>query len=114
MAPSVNHMLFADDSFLYCKANVSQAEHILSLLQIFVRASSQKVNLEKSFVFFSSNIIQINKQQLCQTLNMKKADKECKYLGLPNFMQRSKVATLGYLRGKVEKRVQSWEGSLIS
>lgn len=114
MAPSVDHMLFADNSFLYCKATVSQAEHVLRLLQIFERASGQKVNLDKSFMFFSSNIIQSNKQQLCQTLNMKEADKDCKYLGLPNFMQRSKIATLGYLRGKVKKRVQSWEGSLIS
>lgn len=114
MAPSVNHMPFADDSYLYCKADVTQAEHIVRLLQTIERASGQKVNLEKSIVFFNSNIIQSNRDHLYQILNMKEVDAECKYLGLSNSMQRSKVATLGYLRGKVKKRVQSWEGYLIS
>lgn len=40
-APSITHMLFADDSYLYCKANETEADHMLTLLQIFERASGQ-------------------------------------------------------------------------
>lgn len=54
-APSITHMLFADDSYLYCKAEEEQVGSLMRLLQVFEGASGQKVNLEKSVVFFSSN-----------------------------------------------------------
>lgn len=113
LAPSITHMLFADDSYLFCKANETEADHILELLQVFERASGQQVNLNKSVIFFSSNIIESIKLQMCSRLNIEEAAPECKYLGLPNMMHRSKVATLGFLRGKVKKRVLSWDGSLL-
>lgn len=45
---------------------------------------------------------------------MEEAAPDCKYLVLPNMMQRSKVAKLGFLRGKAKKRVLAWDGSLLS
>lgn len=47
----ISHMLFDDDIFIYCKENVEEASQVLSLLRCFERASSQQVNLLKSFVF---------------------------------------------------------------
>lgn len=38
----------------------------------------------------------------------------CGYLGLINMMGRSKSSTLGFLKDKVKRRVQSWDGRLIS
>ncbi|KAL8148706.1 hypothetical protein AgCh_005895 [Apium graveolens] len=70
-------MLFADDSYLYCKANETEADHVLTLLQNFERASGQKVNLNKSVVFFSSNIIESNRARLCQRLSMEEAGADC-------------------------------------
>ena len=59
-APSVTHMFFADDSYVYCKADYAEASRILEILQIYEEASGQKINKEKSSVFFSSNVIQYN------------------------------------------------------
>lgn len=59
-APNITHMLFADDSYVYVKANPGEAERVLELLGIFERGSGQKVNLLKSTVFFSSNMITYN------------------------------------------------------
>lgn len=36
------------------------------------------------------------------------------YLGLPNMMQRSKVATLGYLKDQVRRKALSWDGKFIN
>lgn len=55
-APSISHLLFADDSYLYCRAEEEQGEYICRLLQVFESASGQKVNLDKSVVYFSCNI----------------------------------------------------------
>lgn len=45
------HMLFTDDSYVYCKAIVEEANRLLSLLQYFEKAVGQKVNFLKFIVF---------------------------------------------------------------
>lgn len=111
-APYISHMPFAHDSYLYCRANEAEARRILTILQTFEMASGQKVNLLKYSIFFSSNIGQESRQQLCQLLQMVEVDGACTYLGIPNIMGRSKE-TLGFLKEKVKKRIQRWDGRLI-
>lgn len=113
-APSINHMLFADDSYLYCRANEEEGMKISDLLQIYDAASGQKVNLQKSSIFFSSNVIESNRVDLCNSLNMVPANEGSTYLGLPNMLGRNKSATLGFLKDKVRQKVQSWDGKWIS
>lgn len=113
-ALAVNHMLFVDDSYLYCKAQEEEAYRILEVLSKYELASGQMVNKSKSSVFFSMNSSDETKQHLCSILQMDQADKNCKYLGLPNMMQRSKVATLGFLKDKVKKRTLSWDGKILT
>lgn len=72
------------------------------------------MNLLKSLVFFSMHVNHTNRQQLCHVLQMEEAGVGCGYLGLINMMGRSKSSTLGFLKDKVKRRVQSWDGRLIS
>lgn len=50
-APEVSHMLFADDSYVFCKATEEGATNVVQLLQWFQDASGQHINLHKSSVF---------------------------------------------------------------
>lgn len=34
-APTITHMLFADDSYVYCKANKEETVNVLKLLNMF-------------------------------------------------------------------------------
>lgn len=97
-APIVTHMLFADDSYLYCKADTGEARKMLELLAVYEKALGQKVNTNKSSVFFSSNVIEYNRNLVCQELQMGEADDHTKYLGLPNLLGRKKSVLLGYLK----------------
>lgn len=72
------------------------------------------MNKLKSSVFFSTNTNLAIRQQLCAKMQMEEADGNCKYLGLPNMMQRSKVATFGFLKDKVRRRSLSWEGKVLN
>ena len=51
-APSVTNLLFADDSLILMKANVSNAVCLKSVLDAYCGASGQLVSLGKSSVFF--------------------------------------------------------------
>lgn len=48
-------MFFADDIYIYFKANIDEVDHVIDLLKIFERASGKKINAEKSFIFFTRN-----------------------------------------------------------
>lgn len=54
--PKLSHVCFADDLILFAEASVAQIKVIRRVLERFCVASGQKVSLEKSKMFFSSNV----------------------------------------------------------
>ncbi|KAL0413689.1 UNVERIFIED_CONTAM: hypothetical protein Sradi_1570600 [Sesamum radiatum] len=54
-APRDSHLLFADDSLIFCQATIDTALCILEVLGIFGRAAGQKINFNKSSVVFNRN-----------------------------------------------------------
>lgn len=61
-------MLFADDNYLYCKAETEEASKVIQLLNVYEMAPGQKIYRNKSTVFFSANVIPYNKGLVCQEL----------------------------------------------
>lgn len=105
---------FTDDSYIYCHATKEEATQVMEILAIFEQASGQKINTSKSSVFFSRNVKQEIKDALIEILGFHEADSNTQYLGLPNYMNRNKMAVLGYLKDRVCSRIQSWDGSLLN
>lgn len=110
----MSHMLFADDSYLYCRATQNEAVKVCQLLQTFETASGQQVNRQKSSIFFSTNTTEVVRNEVSNKLRMAEATDQCTYLGLPNTMGRNKNIVLGYLKDMVRKRIESWNAHTVS
>ncbi|XP_071928124.1 uncharacterized protein [Coffea arabica] len=54
--PSMTHLFFANDSLIFCKADREEASELIQILNKYEKGSGQSINLEKSSVFFSSNV----------------------------------------------------------
>ncbi|XP_060964627.1 uncharacterized protein LOC133033648 [Cannabis sativa] len=113
-APIVSHLLFADDSFLYCKATEREVSNVQRMLEVFANASGQRVNFEKSSVFFSTNTTTQMRQIICNRLSIREAEERSKYLGLPSSIGRNKMAAFSYVVDKVQKRIQTWDNKFLS
>lgn len=55
-APKISHLLFADDSFIFFKANAEETVVCRDILESFAGASGQLINFEKSSLSFSKNV----------------------------------------------------------
>lgn len=88
-APSITHLLFADDSFLFFKATAEEANSIKQILHSYEMLSGQAVNFQKSAVFFSANVRRDKQEEIKNILGVSNDIGGGKYLGLPSLIGRS-------------------------
>lgn len=51
--PKISHLFFANDSLLFCRANLVQWNHLSTILKFYEVVSGQKMNANKTAIFFS-------------------------------------------------------------
>ncbi|GAU34086.1 hypothetical protein TSUD_255820 [Trifolium subterraneum] len=113
-APSVSHLLFADDCFLFCRANLSETRKLMEILEVYEQASGQEINLTKSEVFFSRNFSRAAQEDLSNMMGVKHVMGTGAYLGLPSMVGRSKKETFAFIKDKIWKRINSWRSRHLS
>ena len=83
-------------------------------MAIYERGSSQKINHEKTNIFFSSNTpheVQVWIQQILGVLSIHQFEK---YLGFPALVGRAKKQSFIYIKERVWKKLQEWKEKLLS
>ena len=112
--PKPMHLLFADNSLPFCKANMEKCENVLAILNMYEEASRQKVNRSKAFLFFSKSIPSEGKHGIKVALAVPKIMQYERYLVLPSFVGGEKKSNLSYIKERVWRKLQGWEGKLLS
>lgn len=113
-APSVSHLLFADDSLLLVCANREDALQLQNILEVYEQCSGQMINKAKSAVLFSKNTSAAKRAKLRQIMQIERETGNDPYLGLPVHVGRSKKNTFAYLKERVWKKIQGWKEKLLS
>ncbi|KAL0424121.1 UNVERIFIED_CONTAM: putative mitochondrial protein [Sesamum radiatum] len=113
-APHISHLLFADDTMVFCPANTDTVLHVKHLLDTYRLASGQEINLAKSSVAFSRNTPLAAQHQLADALGIRLENKHEVYLGLPAVAFRSKKVLFAALKDRIWRRIQGWHEKTLS
>ncbi|KAE8657874.1 hypothetical protein F3Y22_tig00116976pilonHSYRG00014 [Hibiscus syriacus] len=110
----ITHLLYADDSLLFVKNSAAEVHKVKSILAKYEKASGQKVNYEKSSIYFSPNTPAVDRRTFLSELGVVEATYPGNYLGLPLAVGKGKRATFNFIRDKEEKRIHGWTKRLMS
>jgi hypothetical protein len=113
-APSINHLLFADDSLVLMKASRESAKSLQHILHLYECCSGQTINFDKSSVMFSANTREWCKRGVLEELHIRAEARTEKYLGLPVYVGRSKTQIFAYLKERIWKKIQGWKERFLS
>jgi len=113
-APSISHLLFADDTIILYGVEEKQVDAICLLLHHYKEASGQAINLAKTNVLFSRGVKCDKRTRITHSLDIREVLSYDKYLGLPTFIGRSHKKPFLFIVDRIKKRLSSWMDRLVS
>ncbi|XP_042972810.1 uncharacterized protein LOC122304618 [Carya illinoinensis] len=111
---SINHLFFADDSLIFCRANAREWSSIHVFLNLYEEASGQKLNKTKTSIFFSPNTKQATKEYILNLAGTRASSSYEKYLGLPSLIGRSKHAAFKDIIDRIRGKISNWKNKFLS
>lgn len=109
----LTHLQYADDTLIFCEANVEALKNIKKALILFHLASGLQVNFHKS------SLIGVNtpsswQHDATRSLQCKEGSIPFTYLGLPIGANPSRLQFWDPIIEKISKKLASWKGKLLS
>ena len=84
------------------------------MLNLYEAASGQKVNNDKTSLFFSSNTSFETQESIKQALGAETVPKYKKYLGVPSIVGRNKKAAFAPIIKRVWSKLKGWKEKTMS
>ena len=113
-APRVSHLLFADYCIVFCKASMEEGLKVTKILEDYERESGQKLNKDKTSLFFSKNAMEKVKELVKKMFGAQIIHQHERYLALPLLVGRGKKKAFNCIKDQVGRKIASWKGKLLS
>lgn len=113
-APSISHLIFADDTMLFCRANLEEVSVLDACLKKYKDWSVQRISKPKSGVLFSPNTPCALRKQILAKLEINLVTRGERYLGNPLIFSRNRRSDFHFLKEKVMKRLEGWKARFLS
>jgi hypothetical protein len=111
-AVHISHLLFADDTLVFCGANPDHLRYLRVCFLAFEGVSGLKVNLSKSELVPVGNVVGV--EGLAGILGCRVSSLPLKYLGLPlGASFKAKPIWNGVIE-KIDRRLASWKQMYLS
>ena len=113
-APQLSHLLFVDDSIIFCRASIDVGLRVMKVLSDYEHESGQKLNMEKTSLFFSKNTNNDMKEAIKELFGAQIIQQHEKYLGLLPLVGRGKKKAFNRIKDQVRRKIANWKGKLLS
>lgn len=95
-APTITHLLYADDLLLASRENTENARALVKCLNYFCDWSGQQINTDKSSILFSKNTKLAVKRSIKDIIGIKEMKDGSEYLGNSLIFRRNKAGNFGW------------------
>ena len=68
--PKLTHLLIVDDSLLFCRSSRSECQKVLEILASYESLSGQKINRDKTSIFFSKPTTEARRMEIKEPLGV--------------------------------------------
>ncbi|RVW57146.1 putative ribonuclease H protein [Vitis vinifera] len=108
----VSHLLFADNTIIFCEASKDQLTHLGWILAWFEAASRLRINLAKSELILVGEIDNI--EEMAVELGCRIGSFPVKYLGLPLGARHKALSTWDAVEERMRRRLALWKRQYLS
>ncbi|KAL9672439.1 hypothetical protein QQ045_028689 [Rhodiola kirilowii] len=105
--------MYADDLLIFTNGHANSVNNLLKIMNSFCDMSGQKLNAEKSYIFFSKHFRFERKNMTLEATNFKGGSFPTKYLGAPLFPGRTKIAYFKGLEDAIRNKIMGWSKSFL-
>ena len=100
--------------YSFAKTNSIEWSNLYYLLESYEVASGQRLNKEKTSIFFSTNTREETMEIITSIARMRGTTSYEKYLGLPALIGRSRAHSFKSILDKVKARISNWKNKFLS
>lgn len=106
--------IFADDSIFFARADRKNLQTLNEVLNIYSEGSGQRINFQKSAVYFGDHCPEQVKQTIKTILNVQSEGLQSNYLGMPSGVGPSPSNTFNFLTDRMWRRIRGWSDRPLS
>ena len=97
----LTHLFFTNDSLIFLPANSNDGHQLKQVLYAYELAFGQKVNFDKSAIYFSVDIQELTKSKISRIFNIPIVACHDRYFGLPTMIGKRKMDSFDSIKSRV-------------